>query len=188
MDAAPPAGFVYLAHCLLNQNAKVDEYAKCAGAYSPLVERLRARGYRMRQMPCPELGFSGANRFWAVREQYDTPGYRAHCSRLAVPVVEQIEHDLRTGAPVVLIGLDGSPTMGVRLTCSGPDWGGRPDKDDERDSDIVPGTGVFTATLLAALAERGIPLRATGLNQDDPDYDEQVELEALDAFLDAEAP
>lgn len=178
------AGAAYVAHCLLNQNAKVDEYAACPGAYSPLLQRLRARGYAVRQMPCPELAYAGVNRFWAVREQYDTPGYRGHCARLARPVVAQIEQDIRAGRDVVVIGLDGSPTMGVRLTCTGPDWGGRPDKPDVRDSDIVPGTGVFTETLLAALAERGLAVRATGIAQDDPDYDEDAELSALDGFLD----
>ena len=41
-------------------------------------------------MPCPELAFAGTRRFWAVREQYDTPVYRAHCRRLAEPVAHAL--------------------------------------------------------------------------------------------------
>jgi predicted secreted protein len=50
------AGVAFVAHCLLNQNAKVDGGARTAGVYSPLVEELRAHGWRIEQMPCPELG------------------------------------------------------------------------------------------------------------------------------------
>ena len=35
----------FVAHCLANQNAKVSEFAKCAGMVTPLVDRLQANGY-----------------------------------------------------------------------------------------------------------------------------------------------
>jgi hypothetical protein len=38
--------FAYVAHCLLNQNSKVDEFAVCAGAYTPLIDALREHGSR----------------------------------------------------------------------------------------------------------------------------------------------
>src|SRR5229473_167970 len=68
-------GVAFVAHCLLNQNSKVRDGAHCAGVYSPIVDVLRARGWRIEQMPCPELAFAGLNRFWAVREQYDTAAF-----------------------------------------------------------------------------------------------------------------
>jgi predicted secreted protein len=108
----------YLAHCLLNANAKVDEGARCAGVYSRVVELLRRHGCIIRQMPCPELGFAGPRRFWAVREQYDTPAFRAHCKRLAGPVAAHIRADLERQNRVVIVGIDGSPSMGVELTAS----------------------------------------------------------------------
>ena len=76
-------GVAFVAHCLLNQNSKVRDGAHCAGVYSPIVDVLRAKGWRVEQMPCPELAFAGLNRFWAVREQYDTAAFRRHCRRLA---------------------------------------------------------------------------------------------------------
>ena len=60
-------GVAFVAHCLLNQNSKTDGGARCPGVYSPLVEELREHGWRIEQMPCPELAFTGLNRFWAVR-------------------------------------------------------------------------------------------------------------------------
>ena len=179
-----PRRFAYVAHCLLNANAKVDEGARCAGVLSPLVDRLRSRGYVIRQLPCPELAYGGVNRFWAVREQYDTPGYRAHCARLARPVAAMMELDLAEGGEAILIGIDGSPSLGVRLTSTGPDWGGRPDKWRDEDYGIVAGRGVFVEVLLEELARRGIKgLRRLGLGQDLLDYDEAAELTRLEQFL-----
>ena len=169
----------YLAHCLLNANAKVDEGARCAGIYSPVVDLLRRHGCVIRQMPCPELGFAGTRRFWAVREQYDTPAFRAHCKRLAAPVAAQIRADLRRQARVVIVGIDGSPSMGVELTASSREWGGRPDKPRDEDYPVVTGTGLFTETLLALLADDVVEVRVIGLGQDLIDYNEHVELDKL---------
>src|SRR5215470_2263453 len=76
-------GVAFVAHCLLNQNSKVGDGAHCAGIYSPVVDVLRDKGWRIEQMPCPELAFTGLHRFWAVREQLDTPEYRRYCRELA---------------------------------------------------------------------------------------------------------
>ena len=129
-----------IANCLLNQNAKVCEGAHYRGVVSPVVQALRSRGYELQQLPCPELAFAGARRWWAVYEQYDTPAYRAHCRRLAQAIAPRIEQHLRRGDEVILIGLDGSPSTGVRFTSSKPDWGGRPNRPDD-DWDIVPAPG-----------------------------------------------
>ncbi|MGH3033833.1 MAG: CD3072 family TudS-related putative desulfidase [Gaiellaceae bacterium] len=177
--------FAYLAHCLLNANAKVGEGALCAGIFSPLLARLRARGWTIRQMPCPELAFAGLRRFWAVREQYDTPAYRAHCARLARAVAGQVEEDLREGGEVVIVGVDGSPSMGVHLTASGEGWGGRPAFAPDEGYPVVPGAGLFTEQLLAELEARGMGgVLAVGIGQDAPDYDEGRELARVEDLLD----
>ena len=86
-----PKRVAFIAHCLLNQNAKVEGGAKRPGMWEPVIDLLRERGYVIRQMPCPELAFGGARRFWGVREQFDTPLYRRHCRRLAKLVAAVIE-------------------------------------------------------------------------------------------------
>jgi len=105
---------------MLNQNSKTDGGARCPGIYSPLVEELRARSWRIEQMPCPELAFTGLNRFWAVKEQLDTSAYRRHCRRIAVAVAGAIEVHVRRGDEVMIVGLEGSPSMGVHITSSDP--------------------------------------------------------------------
>jgi predicted secreted protein len=172
--------YAYVAHCLLNQNSKVDEFAVCAGAYAPLVDALRERHYVLRQLPCPELAFGGFTRFWNVREQYNTTGFRRHARRLAEPVVAAIEHDLRDGGKVLIVGVDGSPTMGVALSPSGTDWGGRPDKSGEYDCDLVEGPGVFVSVLLDSLADRGLTgISARGFGTDLPGFDADRALEEV---------
>jgi predicted secreted protein len=169
----------YVAHCLMNANAKVDEGARCAGVYSPVLALLRDHDCTIRQMPCPELAFGGTRRFWAVREQYDTPVFRAHCRRLASPVATQIRADLAAGARVLVIGIDGSPSMGVELTAASAEWGGRPDKPRDEDYPVTPGPGLFTETLLGLLGDERPRVRSVGIGQDLFDYDEARELAKL---------
>src|SRR3954469_25018458 len=120
----------FVAHCVLNQNSRVVGGASCPGVYSPFVDELRKQGWELAQMPCPELAFAGLNRFWAVREQYDTLAYRRHCRRIAATVAGAVQARLARGDEVLLIGLEGSPSLGVRVTSSDPDRGGRPEWPD----------------------------------------------------------
>jgi predicted secreted protein len=177
------AGVAFVAHCLLNQNAKVDGGARTAGVYSPLVEELRARGWRIEQMPCPELAFTGLHRFWAVKEQLDTSGFRRHCGRIARAVASAIEVHVQRGDEVVLVGLEGSPSMGVCLTSSDPERGGRPTW-PEGSSELAPGRGIYIEELEAELAERGLPMpRMFGISHQLPDHDPAAERAALAELL-----
>ena len=173
-----------IANCLLNQNAKVCEGAHYRGVVSPVVQALRSRGYELQQLPCPELAFAGARRWWAVYEQYDTPAYRAHCRRLAQAIAPRIEQHLRRGDEVILIGLDGSPSTGVRFTSSKPDWGGRPNRPND-DWEIVPRRGIWIEELEAELKRRGLPcVPATGWALDMGRFDEAGSRRDLEEFLD----
>src|SRR6266404_2089864 len=139
----------------------LDGYVRVTVGPSPLIDLLRERDYVIRQMPCPELAFGGARRFWGVREQFDTPLYRRHCRRLAKLVAAVIEQHAGAGDDVVLIGVDSSPTMGVDFTPSAPHWAGKPD-----------------------IAERGLPMpRSTGVRHWFADYDPAEELRRLESLL-----
>ena len=185
MEPTKPRKVALLANCLLNQNAKVCEGARYRGVVNPVVEALRSRGYLMLQLPCPEIAFAGARRWWAVYEKYDTPAYRAHCRRLAQAIAPLIEGYLRHGDEVILIGLDGSPSTGVRFTSSKPDWGGRPNRPQD-DWEIVPRRGVWIEELEAELAQRGLPpVPATGWALDMGRFDEAGSRRDLEQFLDS---
>jgi predicted secreted protein len=184
MERKAPRKVALIANCLMNQNAKVCEGARYRGMVNPVVEALLSRGYRLQQLPCPELAFAGVRRWWAVYEQYDTPAYRDHCKRLAQAIAPLIEQYLRRGDEVILIGLDGSPSTGVRFTSSKPEWGGRPNRPND-DWDIVPGRGVWIEELESELARRGLPaLPATGWALDMGRFDEAGSRRDLEQFLD----
>ena len=80
---------------------------------------------------------------------------------------------------MVLVGIDGSPTMGVELTASSDDWGGRPDKPLDEDYPVRPGAGLFTEILLVMLARDATRIRVVGVGQDLLDYDEEREMAKL---------
>jgi len=173
-----------IAHCLINQNAKVEGGALTPAVWSPVVEMLREHGWVIRQMPCPELAYAGARRFWGVHEQYDTPLFRRHCQRLSKLIAAVVAQEVGEGDELVLIGIDSSPTMGVEHTCSSPTWGGEPNIGSEDDSRIVQGRGIFVAELHAELHARGLPIpRSTGIRHWFPGYDPAEEHARLEELL-----
>jgi predicted secreted protein len=177
------ARVAFIAHCLLNQNAKVEGGAKTSAMWAPVLDLLREHGWTIRQMPCPELAFGGARRFWGSREQFDTVLYRRHCRRLATLVAGVMAPHLAAGDDVVLIGIDSSPTMGIDHTVSAPSWAGKPDVREE-DSSYVPGDGIFVQELAAELEERGLAMPpSTGIRHWFPDYDPEEERRRLEALL-----
>ena len=177
------AGVAFVAHCLLNQNAKVDGGARTAGVYAPLVELLRAQGWRIEQMPCPELAFTGLHRFWAVKEQLDTPAFRRHCRTIARAVTSVIAVHAERGDVVVLVGLEGSPSMGVCVTSSDPEIGGRPVW-PEGSTELAAGKGIYIEELEAELTERGFRMpRAMGVSHQLPDHDPASERATLADFF-----
>jgi predicted secreted protein len=170
---------------MLNQNAKTYGGARCPGIYSPLVDEVRARGWRIEQMPCPELTFTGVNRFWAVREQYDTITHRRHCRRLAAAVCGVVEFYLAQGEDVLFVGLEGSPSMGVCITSSDPNRGGRPVWADEA-PELAPGQGIFVEELRAELARSGVfEPRFIGVTHALPHFDAAAEVEAIRTALES---
>ena len=53
---------ILVAHCILNQNAKLDECAFYPGVIREITQLLVDSGMGIIQMPCPELMFLGLDR------------------------------------------------------------------------------------------------------------------------------
>lgn len=107
---------VYLAHCLLNQNAKVQGLAGYPGAFKPLIQVLLRSGVGLVQLPCPEMACLGPKRPLETDtvEQYDTARYRSICLRLARAAAREIISYRKAGYKVSgIIGVEGSPSCGV---------------------------------------------------------------------------
>jgi len=142
---------VLVAHCLLNQNSVVLGRARRSGMVSELVEELVKEGVGVVQLPCPELIHFGIKRFWQVREQMDSVGFRETCKKLANEVVKLVRELEKGGVEILgVIGVKGSPSCGVTEVNSG-DWAGPPQEAKEKRR--VPGMGIFMEELSWLLEE-----------------------------------
>jgi len=174
---------VFVAHCILNQNSKALGFASRPGLVEWLIDFLKQGGCVVEQLPCPEMLYLGVNRWWHTRDQYDTPGFRRHCRRLAKMVADLMEYYLRRGLAIVLIGVDGSPSCGVNLTGRNPYWGGEPKASAEQ-YQVVEGMGVWMEELLKEVKRRGIKrFKVIGLAMDLPGFDLKRSLKMLEAEL-----
>lgn len=158
-----------LAHCLLNQNAKLDRCAHHPGVFTELMALILRSGVGVLQLPCPELLYLGLDR-QTDRAQNQTiaaedtriaqrmqagPG-RALCMELVQPVLFQIQQYQKEGFQVVgLVGINGSPTCGVETN-----WA---------ENVEPPGPGVFTRVLQEALNHERIMIPMVGVKTYQPD-------------------
>lgn len=155
-----------VAHCILNQNAKVIGLAKFPSAIDEIVDLLRRHEVGLLQMPCPELSFAGLNRWAQTKEQYDTPSFRRHCRKIARDLADQVQEYVRNDVRILaVVGINGSPSCGVDETSVGFK-GGRPKGAFSLKVERAPGPGVFVEELRSELAKRGIEVPFVGIKED----------------------
>lgn len=177
---------VFVSHCLLNQNVRYRGGATRPGAVEEVVARLERDGVGIIQMPCPE------QRAWGgVDKRYTMPAYGADKSRLrllrrpaswlfllytrlayrrlASQVAQDIGDYVRSGQSVrAVVGVDGSPSCGVRTTLDLPavldsiaDCDPAQMNPDDFNRRVIaaharPGQGLFIAELRRQLRRRGL--------------------------------
>jgi predicted secreted protein len=99
------------------------------------------------------------------------------------PLAAAIGAHVQRGDEVVLIGVEGSPSLGVRVTSSDPARGGKPEWPDDA-PELAPGQGIFLEELQAALAEAGVQApRSLGLTESLPDHEPAAVRAELGEFL-----
>lgn len=128
-----------------------------------LVKFLIDREIGIIQITCPELTLLGEARWGQCERQYNTPYFRKHCRKISEEITDQVEDYLSNAYKVCgIIGLDGSPSCGVQVTCRG-EWGGEmlftPDLEKQLSTiAMVPGPGVLIRELQKELIGRNISL------------------------------
>ncbi|HSL76370.1 MAG TPA: hypothetical protein VK867_05455 [Candidatus Limnocylindrales bacterium] len=175
---------ILVAHCLLNENVRYLGGARRPGVVDEFVDAVQASGVGICQMACPEqrawggvlkrrmlLGFGAdADRPFLLRTlvAWLFVAYtRWRYDRLAAHVVAEVADYRHAGFDVVgIVGVDGSPSCGVRLTLDldrAIDALGRCDPTttdatafNERvvRANVIPGQGLFTAALRRRLRRR----------------------------------
>jgi predicted secreted protein len=157
-----------VAHCILNQNAKIDRCAYYPGAIKEVSRILVDADVGILQMPCPELFCLGLARevktgMDTTVESEDTRVARRMaedqaktlCRKLAIDLIYQAEEYQKNGFELVgVIGINGSPTCGVETTWS---------NDQEKQ-----GQGVFIQILDEASRRRNISLPMRGIKAYEP--------------------
>lgn len=116
---------VVCAHCILNQNAKLEGIAGWPGMINSIVDIIKDSGAGILQMPCPEILYEGIRRFDKSVEQYNCPAFINLSKTIVNEVVDQIENYISCGYEVkAILAIDGSPSCGYNLTQSAPEWRG----------------------------------------------------------------
>ena len=159
---------VFVAHCVLNQNAISDGTADHPGADAAVARRLLDAGVGIVQLPCPELNCLGLDRGdpgGAGRPVIEENtriraalGFAAPARVLAALVeqtVFQMEQYRKHGFEILgVVGINRSPSCGVdttSLACR-----------------EAPGRGVFVDALRAELERRGMTIKWVGIKASQP--------------------
>jgi predicted secreted protein len=152
-----------VAHCILNQNAKIDACAHYPGAIREVAQILIDSGTGMLQMPCPELLCLGLDREvepglhptiesedTRVAQRMSEEQARTICRKIVDDLVYQLVEYRKNGFELVgVLGINGSPTCGVETT-----WA----NDQE-----MQGAGVFIQMLDEECRKRGMALAMRGI-------------------------
>jgi predicted secreted protein len=177
---------IFLSHCLLNENVRYAGGATRPGGVDELVDAVQAAGVGICQMPCPEqqvwggvgkrrlmMMFGADGRGLRPVRRLMTPIFLAYTRwryrRLAREVVASIADYQRSGYLVVgVVGVDGSPSCGVRLTleleraadalaaCDPAATDTTRFNDRVVSANTVPGPGLFIAAMRGESKRRGL--------------------------------
>ena len=115
---------VLVSHCILNQSTRArwpgGGARRDTGFLRDILELLMAEGVGVVQMDCPEFSLFGNPRRPRTKEGYDTPEFREICSQIAGRTCDRIIAFQKTGPTgvevIAVLGVDGSPSCGVRRT------------------------------------------------------------------------
>jgi predicted secreted protein len=186
---------IALAHCLLNENVRYLGGAARPGAVDELVDAVRAAGVGICQLPCPEQQAWGGVRKCRMMLAYGSDhrrfgwilrrlvrlflAYTRWRDRgLARRVAAELADYRRSGYRIVgVVGVDGSPSCGVRRTLDldraiGALAGCDPTSTDAATFNarvvldcVVPGQGMFIEALRSELRRRrlAVPFHAHDL-------------------------
>lgn len=165
---------ILVSHCILNVNSKVESFIKefeREEARKELLKLIIENNISIIQLPCPEQIMYGSKRWGHVKDQFDTPHFRRICREEFKTYLYQIQEYINNGHEILgILGIDGSPSCGVSLTCRG-EWGGElgSNKNLSRTIDSIIYTeekGIFIEEIESMLGEKDIKLDIFGFSLD----------------------
>ena len=161
---------VLLAHCILNQNARIDTCATNPAFIPGIVEFFAQQQIGIVQCPCPELEVLGLGRqgqdcaVWdgsyrhedgEVYDQLTTPEGKQKLQELAQRMVFQIQEYIKYGFQVLgMLGIETSPSCGFGWTYY---------------QGAKKGNGAFIEALTAAFEDANLDIPILGINDLKPE-------------------
>jgi predicted secreted protein len=158
---------MFVAHCILNQNARIATCASFPSALLAIPEYLIQQQIGIIQWPCPELNFLGLGRQGEdchnltgsyhhekgeVYDQMSVPEGRKYLRSIAENLVYQIKEYQQYGFQVLgILGINGSPTCGVNWTYY---------------QGLKTGKGAFIEELIQTLEANGWQVPMRGMTDD----------------------
>lgn len=157
-----------VSHCILNTASKVamdeKELAEEYEVKNKLMRLVMEQNIQLLQLPCPEFIMYGSKRWGHVKNQFMHPHFYAECRKMLAPVLLQLEEYLTYPEEFEIVGVvsvEGSPSCGYGLTCTG-EWGGELAKNDaelckvRNTCRMVNEPGVFMCILDEELQKRNM--------------------------------
>ncbi len=147
---------VLLAHCILNQNARVRGSASHSGAITDVVKVLVESGVGIVQLPCVETTHFGVHRWAGTQKQFATPSYQRRARKELEPIIADLAEYQKAGYQILAaVGIEGSPTCGIFKT-SATDWPGGYPNQDLPPLGLVDGMGTFFEVLFTLMEQCGV--------------------------------
>ena len=134
-----------VAHCLLDPETRLAGLRPVAFAAEPPII----------QLLCPEAGCLGLDRWAVTKNQIDIPSYRRYCREIFSHHADLIEQFAKKGYEIEVVGVEGSPSCGIKSTTLGYTGG----KIRPQDHEHVPGMGVFMEEVTGELKRRDVSFR-----------------------------
>ncbi|MDU1414249.1 MAG: hypothetical protein E6929_15640 [Clostridium sp.] len=168
---------IFVSHCIINKSSKVRYY----GEKKITQEELNRKEFLsialkkdicLIQLPCPEFNIYGSDRWGHTKKQFDNPFFRDNCRNMLIPYILQMEEYCKEAEKfnvIGIVGIEGSPSCGINLTCGG-NWGGEISSRDNI-KEVVEGTfrlnekGVFMEVLKSMLEEKNLNIPMIGLSE-----------------------
>lgn len=167
---------IFTSHCILNKASKVRYYGEKKITNEELARRefiklSLEKDICIIQLPCPEFNIYGANRWGHTKDQFKNSFFKDSCKKMLEPFVLQLEEYLNEKDKfevLGIVGIDGSPSCGINLTCRGK-WGGEMSSRNNLQEVIksivmTKEKGVFIEILEEILKERNIVVPMMSIN------------------------
>ena len=161
---------IFVSHCVLNTASKVVRYIEKEineeeiARKKFLWEAIEKDIYLI-QLPCPEFNLYGSNRWGHTKDQFQNSFFREHSRKMLEPYILQMKEYIKEDEKfdvLGIIGIEGSPSCGVNITCCGR-WGGE-FSGREDIGEVIKGIyireekGVFMEVLEKMMSESNIEL------------------------------